>query len=146
MFLQENNLRSVVLANIAQNNDICTMQKMLAHISQSSECFPNTAETTWHKKITGEMLAQSAPDLLLQENWLFEMCLVALFLTRYNITKQSWLFFSMLARDFIYSLQENNEQRPTFTGTVLQNQSLAFISYQIMNENELILMKYMLLL
>ena len=38
----------------------CTMQKMFTHSPQSSQCFPNTVETTLHKKITGAILVQSA--------------------------------------------------------------------------------------
>ena len=63
MFLQENNLRDVVFVCLGQHYTktiTCTRQTMFAHSPQSSQCFPNTAETTLHKKITGAMLAQSA--------------------------------------------------------------------------------------
>ena len=43
--------------------------------------------------------------------------MVACFLTGYNITGKYWFLFSLLAREFIYGLWENNEQGPILTRT-----------------------------
>ena len=60
MFLQETLQCCLGLLVPAMYTTItCTMQIMLAHSPQSSECCPDTAETTLHKKITGVMLAQT---------------------------------------------------------------------------------------
>ena len=46
-------------------------------------------------------------DILSQENRLFEICLVACYLTGYNITKQSWLFlFSVGSEVHLRLLQQ----------------------------------------
>ena len=45
--------------------------------------------------------------------------MVACFLTGYNITGKYWFLFSLLAREFIYGLRENNEQGPILTRTPL---------------------------
>ena len=48
-------LRASILKNICER----LLLTMLAHSPQSSQCCPNMAETTLHKKITGAMLAQT---------------------------------------------------------------------------------------
>ena len=63
IFLQENNLRNVVLVCLGQHGTrtiTCTMQAMFGHSPQFNQCFLNTALTTLKKKITDAMLAQSA--------------------------------------------------------------------------------------
>ena len=48
-------LRTLILKNICKG----LLLTMLAHSPQSSQCCPNTAETTLHKNFTGEVLAQT---------------------------------------------------------------------------------------
>ena len=104
------------------------MQTMFSPISpQSSQCFPNT---TWQQeqKITGAMFAQRAQiglGILSQENQLFQICLVLCFLTKFNITRQSWLFCWMLtALGSSFTLVQlacvwgNNEQGQTLTENI----------------------------
>ena len=58
----------------------------------SFQCSLNTFEITLHKESTCAMLAQSAHTSFPRKAGFSLECLVACFLTRYNITKQSWLF------------------------------------------------------
>ena len=67
------------------------------------KCYIDPSETTLHKRTTCTVLAQSA-----QDKWL-----VACFLTRYNILNNLGSPCSMLAWEFIYGFQVNNEQEPT---------------------------------
>ena len=56
--------------------------------------------------------------ILSLEKRLFEICLVACFLTWCAISPNNLgSFCSVLAREFIYGLRDNNEQGPTLTGT-----------------------------
>ena len=58
----------------------------------SSQCCPNTSETTLHKKTICPMLDQSAQTCFRRKTVCRFKCFVACFLTWYNITEQSWLF------------------------------------------------------
>ena len=69
----------------------CTMQKMFTHSPQSSQCFPNTVETTLHKKITGAILVQSAQIYFLRKIGYFKYVSWPV-LTGFDTTKQSCLF------------------------------------------------------
>ena len=56
-------------------------------------------------------------DILSQENWLFQICLIVCFEPGTISLNNLGSFFSMLARKFIWKLWGNNEQGPTLTGT-----------------------------
>ena len=56
-------------------------------------------------------------DILLQENRLFAIRLVACFLTEYNITRQSWLFLFNIGSDVHLRFAGHNEQGPGLTET-----------------------------
>ena len=62
----------------------------------SSQCCSKTSETTFHKEITSTVLAQSTHIYFCRKLVVSAGCLSVCFffncfLTRYNITKQSWL-------------------------------------------------------
>ena len=134
-------LSESVWANIAQGNLLCNVSPQLKDsiyeennpynvastmVEQhcirilSSQCCPNTSETTLHKKIRYlRYVGPDHTDILSQENWLFEICLVSCVLTWYNITEQSWLFLFNVGSGVHLQLEDNNEQGPTITGTNL---------------------------
>ena len=57
-----------------------------------SQCCPNTSETTLHKKITYTILIQRAQTCFRWKTGCSFKCLVACFLTGYNITEKYWVF------------------------------------------------------
>ena len=95
--------------NIAQENnlqyclDLCglTLRKEITFAILAYGFFHRNIVYTMLPKYVWDNIAQEnylcivgpeCTDILSQENWLFQICLVACFLTRYNTTKQSWLF------------------------------------------------------
>ena len=58
----------------------------------SSQCCPNTSETTLHKKFTHLMLPSAHRHVLAGKLVIVSNMFASLFLTGYSITKQSWLF------------------------------------------------------
>ena len=82
IFSQKNNLYNVV----------STMLEQHCIGILSSQCCPNTSETTLHKKITCEQCWLKAHRYTFAEKPAVSYMSGSLFLTGYYITEQSWLF------------------------------------------------------
>ena len=126
MFSQDNKLYNVVLIWLNQrwtrktSLQCCpTAHKRLCTKNNLQFCL-NLFVPTVYKEIT--ILHNFGPErtnILFQKNRLFQIFLVACFLTGYIITEQSWLFYLMLAQELIYGLQDNKEQGSALTETFI---------------------------
>ena len=79
-----------------------------------SQCYPNTSETSLHKKCWLKARRYSFAGKPAVSNMSGRLFLTLGTISLNNLGS----FYSMLAREFIYELRNNNEQGPTLTGII----------------------------